>query len=58
MHWASYGETAAETVYKRVNSSKEHMGLTNFKGEIPSKKEVETANMFSMSRSTYPAILK
>ncbi|VVH64027.1 Putative DNA-binding protein in cluster with Type I restriction-modification system, partial [uncultured Gammaproteobacteria bacterium] len=27
MHWASHGETAAETVYKRVNSSKEHMGL-------------------------------
>jgi hypothetical protein len=43
MHWASHGETAAETVYKRVNSSKEHMGLTNFKGEIPSKKEAETS---------------
>jgi hypothetical protein len=41
MHWASHGETAAETVYKRVNSSKEHMGLTNFKGEIPSKKEAQ-----------------
>ncbi|CAC9626410.1 Uncharacterized protein clustered with Type I restriction-modification system [uncultured Gammaproteobacteria bacterium] len=46
MHWASYGETAAETVYKRVNSSKEHMGLTNFKGEIPSKKEVETTKNY------------
>jgi hypothetical protein len=46
MHWASHGETAAETVYKRVNSSKEHMGLTNFKGEIPSKKEAETAKNY------------
>jgi hypothetical protein len=35
-----------ETVYKRVNSSKEHMGLTNFKGEIPSKKEAETAKNY------------
>ncbi len=35
MHWASHGETAAETIYKRVDSSKEHIGLSNFKGEIP-----------------------
>lgn len=26
MHWASHGETVAEIVYKRVNSSTEHMG--------------------------------
>jgi hypothetical protein len=35
MHWASHGETAAETIYRRVNSKKEHIGLTSFKGEIP-----------------------
>ena len=46
MHWASHGETAAETIYNRVDSSKEHIGLTNFKGEIPSKKEVEIAKNF------------
>lgn len=46
MHWASHGETAAETVYKRVDSSKEHIGLTNFKGEIPTKKEVEIAKNY------------
>lgn len=46
MHWASHGETAAETVYKRVNSSKEHIGLTNFRGEIPTKKEVEIAKNY------------
>ena len=46
MHWATHGETAAETVYKRVNSSKEHIGLTNFKGEIPTKKEVEIAKNY------------
>ncbi|CAC9593010.1 Uncharacterized protein clustered with Type I restriction-modification system [uncultured Gammaproteobacteria bacterium] len=46
MHWASHGETAAETVYKRVDSTKEHIGLTNFKGEIPTKKEVEIAKNY------------
>ncbi|RLD59237.1 MAG: cell filamentation protein Fic [Bacteroidetes bacterium] len=46
MHWASHGETAAETIYKRVNSTKEHLGLTNFKGELPSKKEVEIAKNY------------
>ncbi|OYT15268.1 MAG: cell filamentation protein Fic [Bacteroidetes bacterium 4572_77] len=46
MHWASHGETAAETVYKRVDSAKEHIGLTNFKGEIPTKQEVEIAKNY------------
>ncbi|MEA3495092.1 MAG: virulence RhuM family protein [Bacteroidota bacterium] len=46
MHWASHGETVAETVYKRVDSSKEHIGLTYFKGEIPTKKEVEIAKNY------------
>lgn len=46
MHWASHGETAAETIYKRVNSSKEHIGLTSFKGEIPTRKETEIAKNY------------
>ncbi len=46
MHWASHGETAAETIYKRVDSSKEHIGLPNFKDEIPTKKEVEIAKNY------------
>jgi hypothetical protein len=46
MHWASHGETAAETIYKRVNSSQENIGLTNFKGEIPTKKEVVIAKNY------------
>ena len=46
MHWATHGETAAETVYKRVDSSKEHIGLTNFKGEIPTRKEVKIAKNY------------
>jgi len=46
MHWASHGETAAETIYKRVDSSKENIGLTNFKGENPTKKEVGIAKNY------------
>jgi hypothetical protein len=46
MHWASHGETVAETIYRRVNSAKEHIGLTSFKGEIPTKKEVEIAKNY------------
>lgn len=46
MHWASHGETAAETIYKRVDSSKEAIGLTNFSGEVPTKKEVEVAKNY------------
>ncbi|MBC8323990.1 MAG: virulence RhuM family protein [Candidatus Marinimicrobia bacterium] len=46
MHWASHGETAAETIYRRVDSSKKHIGLTNYKGEIPSKQETEIAKNY------------
>ena len=46
MHWASHGETAAETIYTRVNSENKNMGLTNFKREIPTKKETEIAKNY------------
>jgi hypothetical protein len=46
MHWASHGETAAETVYNRVNSSKKDIGLTSCKGNIPTKKETEIAKNY------------
>jgi len=46
MHWASHGETAAETIYNRVDSSKENIGLTNFKGEVPTIKDVEVAKNY------------
>lgn len=31
LHWAIHGETAAETIYRRADSSKENMGLTTWK---------------------------
>lgn len=46
MHWASHRETASETVYKRVNSSKKDIGLTSFKGKNPTKRETEIAKNY------------
>jgi hypothetical protein len=46
MHWASHGETAAETIYSRVNSEKKNIGLTSFKRKIPTKKETEIAKNY------------
>ena len=31
LHWAIHGETAAEVIYHRADSEKEHMGLTTWK---------------------------
>lgn len=41
MHWVGHGETATETIYNKVYSSKEHIGPTNFQGEIPTKNGVD-----------------
>lgn len=46
MHWAAHGQTAAETIYKRIDATKPNLGLTNFKGEKPTKKEIEVAKNY------------
>ncbi len=46
MHWAAHGQTAAETIYKRIDANKPNLGLTNFKGEKPTKKEIEVAKNY------------
>ena len=46
MHWAAHGNTAAEIIYQRADSSKQNMGLTNFKGAKPTKQEVQTAKNY------------
>ncbi|NOR88219.1 MAG: cell filamentation protein Fic [Bacteroidales bacterium] len=46
MHWASHGETAAETVYRRVDAQKENLGLTSFRGEVLTKDETEIAKNY------------
>lgn len=46
MHWAAHGNTAAEIVYQRANAKLPFLGLTNFKGEKPTKKETEIAKNY------------
>lgn len=46
MHWAVHGQTAAEVIYRRIDASKPNLGLTNFKGEQPTKKETEIAKNY------------
>lgn len=46
MHWAAHGNTAAEIVYERADSNKEHMGLTHFKGTNPTKQEAQIAKNY------------
>lgn len=46
MHYAVHGNTAAEVIFKRVDSNKENIGLTNFKGNIPTKAEAEIAKNY------------
>lgn len=46
MHWATHGHTAAEIIFKRVNAEKPNLGLTNFKGNIPTTNELEVAKNY------------
>ncbi len=46
MHWAAHGNTAAQIIYLRANASQPFLGLTNFKGEKPTKKETEIAKNY------------
>ena len=46
MHYAVHGNTAAEDIYNRVDSNKENIGLTNFKGDVPTKAETEVAKNY------------
>ena len=46
MNYATHGNTAAEVIFNRVNSEKENIGLTNFKGEMPTKAETEVAKNY------------
>ncbi len=46
MHFAIHNHTASELIYSRVNSEKEFMGLTTFKGELPTLNEAKTAKNY------------
>jgi len=39
-------DTAAEIIFNRVDANKENLGLTNFKGDYPTKSETEIAKNY------------
>lgn len=46
MHFAVHKNTAAEVIFNRVDSEKENIGLTHFKGNMPTKAETEIAKNY------------
>ena len=46
MHYAIHHHTASELIFNRVDGDKEFMGLTTFKGELPTLKEAKTAKNY------------
>ncbi|MFM9837212.1 MAG: virulence RhuM family protein [Cyclobacteriaceae bacterium] len=46
MHWAITGNTAAEIIVQRADSSKPNMGLTNWRGTKPRKQDVGIAKNY------------
>lgn len=46
MHWAVHGNTVAEIIYKRADSTKANMGLSNFQDRKPSKQETQIAKNY------------
>jgi len=46
MHYATHGNTAAEVIFNRVDSNKENLGLTNFKGDYRTRTETEVAKNY------------
>jgi len=45
-HYAITGATAAEIIVKRIDSKKENLGLINWKGKSPTRKDMETAKNY------------
>jgi len=48
-HYAITGNTAAELVVNRIDSQKENLGMTNWKGSAPTRKEAEVAKNYMLS---------
>lgn len=46
MHFAAHGHTAAEVIYDRANAEKDFMGLTTWRGTMPTKQEAEIAKNY------------
>ena len=46
MHYAAHGNTAAEVIYQRANADSDFMGLTSWRGALPTKHEAEIAKNY------------
>lgn len=46
LHYAVSEQTASEIIFSRVNGDKDFMGLTNFKGQMPTLNEAKTAKNY------------
>jgi hypothetical protein len=46
MHWAAHGQTAAEVIYGRADSTRPNMGLTNWIGDAIRKTETSIAKNY------------
>ena len=46
MHFAAHGHTAAEVIYDRANAENDFMGLTTWRGAMPTKHEAEIAKNY------------
>lgn len=46
LHYAAHGNTAAEIIYNRADADEPFMGLTNFAGEQPIKKDILIAKNY------------
>lgn len=47
-HYAITGNTAAELIVSRIDGKKENLGMTNWKGNMPTRKEAEVAKNFML----------
>lgn len=46
MHFAAHGHTAAEIIFDRANAEADFMGLTSWRGAMPTKNEAEIAKNY------------
>ena len=46
MYFAAHGHTAAEVIYDRANAENDFMGLTTWRGALPTKQEAEIAKNY------------
>ena len=46
MHFAAHGHNAAEVIYDRANTENDFMGLTTWRGVLPTKQEAEIAKNY------------